>query len=210
MTDSTIFKIYTVTMSKKYLDVLKPGLCKLQGQIQEKKEHLLACLSRKEKICFEDKEWLCSVFGPSKIYIWCRWPILHVNLRPFWQGLGSRHILRKLLLDFWTYASVRNTLLGLHTVTIIYKYMVPVIRYGPIAIRFLLHTLTVRVLVWFATNMAINLMAVYGDLRYMVYVTTHVISTKWSTNIFDCSLNRALTLLHVIQSPEKIRPPNLE
>jgi len=69
MTDSTIFKIYTVTMSKKYLDVLKSGLHKLQGQIQEKKEHLLACLSRKEKISFEDEEWLCSVFGPSKIYV---------------------------------------------------------------------------------------------------------------------------------------------
>jgi len=45
-------------MGKKPLDVLKTGLYKLQGQIQERKDCLLACLSRKEKISLEDEEWL--------------------------------------------------------------------------------------------------------------------------------------------------------
>jgi len=42
MVDGAVFKIYTVTMGKKPLDMLKTGLHKLQGQIQERKDCLLA------------------------------------------------------------------------------------------------------------------------------------------------------------------------
>ena len=36
MVDGAVFKIYTVTMGKKPLNMLKTGLYKLQGQIQER------------------------------------------------------------------------------------------------------------------------------------------------------------------------------
>jgi hypothetical protein len=45
-------------MSKNPLDVLKKGLSKLKDSIEERKDNLLACLNRKEKISDEDEEWL--------------------------------------------------------------------------------------------------------------------------------------------------------
>ena len=52
----------------------------------------------------------------------------------------------------------------------------PLYSYGPVAIRLSLRTLMVRVPVRFATNTAVNLTAVYGDLRYTVHVIPHVIA----------------------------------
>jgi len=63
--------------------------------------------------------------------------------------------------------------------------------YSPVAIRLLLRALTV----WFATNTAINLTAVYGNLRYTVHVITHVITSM----IVDCLLNQA----HVVPSAKR-------
>ena len=47
-------------MSKNPLDLLKKGLSKLKDSIKERKDNLLACLNRKEKISDEDEEWLDS------------------------------------------------------------------------------------------------------------------------------------------------------
>ena len=45
-------------MSKNPLDVLQKGLSKLKNSIKERKDNLLTCLNRKEKISDEDEEWL--------------------------------------------------------------------------------------------------------------------------------------------------------
>ena len=45
-------------MGKKPLDMLKSSLHKLQSQIQDRKNNLLACLSQKEKLSPKDEEWL--------------------------------------------------------------------------------------------------------------------------------------------------------
>ena len=45
-------------MSKNPFDVLKKGLSKLKDFTKERKDNLLTCLNRKEKISDEDEEWL--------------------------------------------------------------------------------------------------------------------------------------------------------
>ena len=45
-------------MSETPLHVLHKGLAKLKDSVKERKENLLACLNRKEKISDEDEEWL--------------------------------------------------------------------------------------------------------------------------------------------------------
>ena len=45
-------------MSENPLHVLQKGLAKLKDSVRERKNNLLACLNRKERISDEDEEWL--------------------------------------------------------------------------------------------------------------------------------------------------------
>ena len=45
-------------MSKNPLYVLQKSLAKFNDSVKERKDNLLACLNRKERISDEDEEWL--------------------------------------------------------------------------------------------------------------------------------------------------------
>ena len=45
-------------MSENPLHVLQKGLAKLKDSVKERKDNLLACLNKKERISDEDEEWL--------------------------------------------------------------------------------------------------------------------------------------------------------
>jgi len=51
-------------MSKTALDVLKYGLVKLKNHAKARKDGLLACLQRKEKVSTEEEEWLDNAANP--------------------------------------------------------------------------------------------------------------------------------------------------
>jgi hypothetical protein len=62
--DTDIGCLHCFLISKNSLDVLKSGLTKLKNLAKTKKDDLLACLHRKEKILTEEEEWLDDAANP--------------------------------------------------------------------------------------------------------------------------------------------------